>query len=112
MVDAGVVSDLAGNLDEAVRLVATTLTSARAELVELDRRRVDLVDLIARTEAMYDALTPGSAPRPMDRCNRPSACALPGGAALSMVTPSRDPVAPVPLKSARYKLCGAQSSRP
>ena len=58
-------ADLAANLDEAERLVAATLTSARAELGELDRRRADLVALIARTEAMQHALSPEGSAMPM-----------------------------------------------
>lgn len=57
-------TDLNANLDEAERLVSATLDSARSELAELDRRRADLVALIARTEAMQCALSPeGIAPR-------------------------------------------------
>ena len=47
---------LADNLDEASRLIADTLAAARTELLALEQRRTQLVALIARTEAMHDAL--------------------------------------------------------
>lgn len=57
---------LANNLDEASRLVADTLSAARTELVALEERKTQLVALIARTEAMQNALrTDGSMPRQM-----------------------------------------------
>ncbi|MBI5088842.1 MAG: hypothetical protein HZB15_08300 [Actinobacteria bacterium] len=47
---------LASNLEHAARLVADTLSAARLELVELEERKVQLLALIARTEAMHAAL--------------------------------------------------------
>jgi hypothetical protein len=47
---------LAQNLADAERLVAETLAAARAELDQLEQRKVELLALIARTEAMDEAL--------------------------------------------------------
>jgi hypothetical protein len=47
---------LENNLDEASRLISNTLSAARTELVALEERKTQLVALIARTEAMQDAL--------------------------------------------------------
>ena len=55
-------TDLASNLDEAKRLVADTLASARAELAELDRRRLELIALIGRTQMMHDAFVSDGQP--------------------------------------------------
>jgi hypothetical protein len=52
--------ELAANLEEATRLVNSTLVAARAELAELDRKRSELVALIARTNALQRALSPDS----------------------------------------------------
>jgi hypothetical protein len=57
---------LANNLDQAARLITETLSAAKAELDALDQRRPQLVALIARTEAMSEALaTDGSTRRQM-----------------------------------------------
>ena len=64
---------LVNNLDEASRLIASTLEAARHELdglelrrqqmlEDLDLRREQLIALIARTEAMQLAMEPDSAP--------------------------------------------------
>ena len=47
---------LANNLDEAARLISDTLSAARTELLALEGRKTQLIALIARTEAMHDAL--------------------------------------------------------
>lgn len=52
--------EFTANLDEATRLVNSTLVAARAELAELDRKRSELVALIARTDALQRALSPDS----------------------------------------------------
>ncbi|MEY2553272.1 MAG: hypothetical protein QOC57_1132 [Ilumatobacteraceae bacterium] len=49
---------LEDNLDEASRLIAETLATARAELDAVEQRRAQLIALIARTETMQDALRP------------------------------------------------------